>query len=389
MSFVFSFVPSTERSRFSYAVGLAALFLMSWSGAITNAQPAVNPSTGEPASSSAPSPTAPLTIGVGHAPPFAIETQTDSGSDWDGIGVHLWREIAEDLNIQYEWQKISPADAVQQVQNGTVDIAITASATAEAEQQVDFTQSYYSTSLGIAQLRRRRLIDIVLAVLSPRFLWICFWLSILLLIVGLIVWLFERNNNKDMFNPKPAKGLWNSFWWAGVTLTTIGYGDIAPISVGGRAIALLWMLVSMGITASLTASITSVVTQDSSGKLTDFASLKEITVGSIEGSDAADELQQQDISFETVPTPMEGLQAVDEGQLDAFVYDAAQLQYLNKNELKNKLAIETTDLDARRYVFALPENADSFEAINAQLLREQDGADWQSLLDRFLPKSDQ
>lgn len=61
-----------------------------------------------------------------------METKTDSGSDWDGIGVHLWREIAEDLDIPYEWQKISPAEAVQQVQNGTVDIAITASATADA-----------------------------------------------------------------------------------------------------------------------------------------------------------------------------------------------------------------------------------------------------------------
>lgn len=374
-----------KRSRFSQAIGIAAFCLVACSGTVANAQPATESSSSENLNS----PSGPLTIGVSHAPPFAIETKTDSGSDWDGIGVHLWREVAEDLGIQYQWQKISPAEALQQIQNGTVDVAITASATAEAAQQVNLTQSYYTTSLGIAQLRRRRLTDIVLAVLSPRFLWICFWLSILFLIVGLIVWLFEHNNNKDMFNPKPAKGLWNSFWWAGVTLTTIGYGDIAPISVGGRIVALLWMLISMGITASLTASITSVVTQDSGGELTDFASLKEMQVGSIAGSSSAAELQQQDISFQNIDTPMEGLQAVDEGLLDAFVYDAAQLQYLNKNELNNKLAIETTGLDARRYVFAMPKNANDFEAINAQLLREQDGSDWQSLLNRFLPRSAQ
>lgn len=80
------------------------------------------------------------------------------------------------------------------------------------------------------------------------------------------------------------------------------------------------------------------------------------------------------------------MEAVEKGQLDAFVYDAASLQYLNKNELRNKLAVETTGLNARRYAFALPKNADNFEAINTQLLREQDESDWQSLLDRFLPK---
>ncbi|MGC1306257.1 MAG: transporter substrate-binding domain-containing protein [Phormidesmis sp.] len=330
-----------------------------------------------------------LTVGVSHAPPFAIETKTDSGSDWDGIGVHLWREVAEELGIQYEWRSLNPTEAIEAVQNGTVDIAIIANASAEAEQQVDFTQSYYSSSLGIAQLRRRRLIDTVLAVLSPRFLWICLWLSLLLLVVGLIVWLFERSSNEEMFRAKPTGGLWDSFWWAGVTLTTIGYGDKAPISVGGRVVALLWMLVSMGITASLTASITSVVTQDKTGQLTQFAGLKNMDVGSIEDSGAAQELQQQGISFQPIRTPLQGLQSIEGGQLDAFVDDTAMLRYLNRNELQNRLAVESTGLRSRRYVFALPEDAENFETINAQMMREQDEADWQSLLKRFLPESEQ
>ncbi|MGB3299234.1 MAG: transporter substrate-binding domain-containing protein [Phormidesmis sp.] len=375
-----------RRSLFSYAGGILTLCVIGWNGSTAYAQ-----SSQAQSSQATPDTTAPvkLTIGVSHLPPFAIETKTENGSDWDGIGVHLWREIAEDLNIAYEWQKIPPDEAVQQVQNGTVDIAITAGATAEAAQKVSFTQSYYISSLGIAQPRRRRLIDIALAVLSPRFLWLCLWLSVLFLTIGLIVWLFERNKEDNTFGDKPVKGLWNSFWWAGVTLTTIGYGDVAPISTGGRIVALLWMLVSMGITASLTASITSVVTQDKTGELTDFASLKKMTVGSIKGSSAAQELQQQNVYFQPANTLLEGIEAVEKGQLDAFVYDAATLQYLNKNELSNRLAVETTGLNARRYAFALPNNADGFKAINAQLLREQDESDWQSLLDRFLPKESQ
>ncbi len=365
-----------RRSLFTYIGGLLTLCLIGISSSAKAQAPSETPQAQTP-----------LTIGVSHMPPFAIETKTESGSDWDGIGVHLWREVAEDLNIQYEWRTVPAAEINQQVQNGTVDIAITASATASGEQQIDFSQSYYISSLGIAQPRRQRLLDTMLAVLSPRFLWIGLWLSVLLLLVGFVVWLFERNRNEEMFGEKTTTGLWNSFWWAGVTLTTIGYGDIAPISIGGRVIAMLWMLVSMGLTASLTATITSVVTQDNASQLTQFADLKAMKVGSVEGSSAAQELQQQDISFEAIASPLDGLKAVDEGNLDAFVYDDATLRYLNAQSLQNRLAIESTGIEARKYVFALPENASNFEVISAQMMREQDESDWQSLLGRFLPKA--
>jgi len=107
-----------------------------------------------------------MVVGVSHLPPFAIATQTESGKDWDGIGVHLWREVAEELDIDYEWQEVNPTEAIAQLKSGTIDIVITAAATAEAEEQVDFTQSYYVSSISIAQTGQRTIIDNVKAVLS-------------------------------------------------------------------------------------------------------------------------------------------------------------------------------------------------------------------------------
>jgi len=49
----------------------------------------------------------------------------------------------------------------------------------------------------------------------------------------------------------PADGL----WWAWVTVTTVGYGDVVPSSEAGRLFAALLMLVGVGIFAMLTANL--------------------------------------------------------------------------------------------------------------------------------------
>ena len=50
---------------------------------------------------------------------------------------------------------------------------------------------------------------------------------------------------------------WTGVWWAVVTVTTVGYGDIAPATLGGRLLAVLLMLCGLGLLATLAASISS------------------------------------------------------------------------------------------------------------------------------------
>lgn len=46
---------------------------------------------------------------------------------------------------------------------------------------------------------------------------------------------------------------WDGVWWAITTVTTVGYGDIAPESDTGRMIGMLIMFVGIGFVALLTA----------------------------------------------------------------------------------------------------------------------------------------
>lgn len=55
-------------------------------------------------------------------------------------------------------------------------------------------------------------------------------------------------------NPNVAS-LWDSFWWSIVTVATVGYGDIYPVTTGGRLIAVALMLVGIGALGVFTATI--------------------------------------------------------------------------------------------------------------------------------------
>ena len=49
----------------------------------------------------------------------------------------------------------------------------------------------------------------------------------------------------------------DALWWAVVTTTTVGYGDLSPETPVGRILAVVLMMVGIGIIGTLTSSITS------------------------------------------------------------------------------------------------------------------------------------
>ena len=47
----------------------------------------------------------------------------------------------------------------------------------------------------------------------------------------------------------------NALWWSVVTVTTVGYGDIAPVTIPGRIAAIVIMLAGLGVISTLSASV--------------------------------------------------------------------------------------------------------------------------------------
>ncbi|WP_425449775.1 potassium channel family protein [Dethiothermospora halolimnae] len=61
-------------------------------------------------------------------------------------------------------------------------------------------------------------------------------------------------------NPK-INSILDALWWGFVTSTTVGYGDIYPITNAGRFIAIFVMLIGIGIFGFITASVASILVE--------------------------------------------------------------------------------------------------------------------------------
>lgn len=73
---------------------------------------------------------------------------------------------------------------------------------------------------------------------------------------GIIIWFLDHRQNPQEFPQSFMKGVWEGFWWALVTMTTVGYGDRSPKSTLGRVFCILWIITGLVIISIFIAMVT-------------------------------------------------------------------------------------------------------------------------------------
>ncbi len=78
---------------------------------------------------------------------------------------------------------------------------------------------------------------------------------IFLYLAAVGIYYFENTVQPDKF-----RSIFDSLWWAVTSLTTVGYGDIYPVTVGGRVFSFIVLMLGLGLVAMPTGIMASALT---------------------------------------------------------------------------------------------------------------------------------
>jgi polar amino acid transport system substrate-binding protein len=333
----------------------------------------------------APSPDRELVVGTKQAPPFAMK---DESGNWTGISIDLWRHLADRLKWRYRFVEADTVPALLEgVTAGKFDAGIAAiSVTAEREQSLDFTTSYFYAGTGVAVQSDRisNWLPVIRSITSWSFVQAALTLLGLAVSAGALIWLFERKAN-DGFGGSAVRGLSSGVWWSTHTMTQRAAGGIMPMTLPGRIIAMIWMVTSVIAIAVFTAGITSTLTTKRlHGMVNSVSDLSSIRVGAPAGTSSDSGLSRLRIVHSILPTPADGLKALRAGKIDALVYDRPLLAWMIRQQGLSSVDLTDLMLEPQRYAIALRANSPLRKQLNVSLLQVTESDWWRDTLFRYL-----
>ncbi|MCH2132740.1 MAG: transporter substrate-binding domain-containing protein [Phycisphaerales bacterium] len=315
-------------------------------------------------------------VGVILEPPFVAKTD----GTYNGLSIDLWEMIARDLGWTWTYSVHDLPELLKLVEAGELDVAVGPVAQdTKRERVMDFTPTYINSGLAIASRRKpvRTVIDVISHLGDSAFLQLTLSLVVICLIFGLLMWWMERRRNQDHFGGQMVHGFGSGVWWSMVTMSTVGYGDKAPRTMGGRVVGIIWIFLSIILLSAFTGTIASSLTMGRMGsKVSVVGDLRQMVVGVVDQSEANDWLKKSHVAVHKFNSIESGLQAVVDRDIDVFVGDRSALVWqLGQWKHAAKVVVEG-NLHPERLAFAIPTASPHAEALNVAMVKVLDSQDW-------------
>lgn len=328
-----------------------------------------------------------MRIGVMEEPPFVI---AEAGGSYTGLSVDLWKSIADDEGIGYEFIPYQDhLGIIRGLDFEEIDLSINPIHVNEIRlKMLDVTQPFFVSTIGVAtsQAEQSQISVFIRNFFSLEFLRVILLLILVIFVFGTILWLAERKHNRRQFRPGFI-GLFDGLWWSAVTMTTVGYGDKAPKSRLGRIIAMVWMFTAIIIISGFTATIASTLTVDSlSRTIEDLDDLRQnVQIGTIFASSSRDFLELNSIRPSQLYDNVEqGLRSLATREVEVLLYDEAVLDYrIDQLQLAGKVSLLPIHFNQQYRSFFLPKGSPHLQWINPLLVRKINEASWTALLQKY------
>lgn len=330
----------------------------------------------DPAPASAPaaatSPSGKIRVVTRNLEPFSFEFEGKR----IGFAAQLWDELAKATGLEYEVEVVGTAqEIIDAIQSQKADVGVGAiSVTSKREEVIDFSQPFYESGLQILVAGgggsyADQIFSLIKNLFNPKLIGAFLLLLVTMLIISHLVWRYEHKVNTDQWPEDYKAGLWESFWWTVSTLLVGGADNKGPVGVGGRIVAIVWMLLSIVLVSLLTASFTTTLTVNSlKGDINGPDDLPGRAVATISGSTTETWLTEKGAKVKPFAAIGECIAALQAGDVQAVVFDAPILQYEANRSDDTKLQLVGPVFEKQNYAFALQQGSDLRERLNQALL---------------------
>lgn len=322
-------------------------------------------------------------VGTKVSPPFALKRIDGT---WTGISIELWRHIATDLGIEYEFYEYEIPAIIDKLEAGELDAGVAAiSITAQRDERIDFSHSYYATGLGVAVLRQREpnLWRLTQNLMTKRLFVILSGLMLLAIVAGVIFWKFERKNNEGLFGGRATKGMSMGIWWA--TIMLLGHKGVMPSTVVARILAVVVMITSIVAVSALTGVIASAITVAQIGHVVRHPDdLRHFRIATVAASTSVEYLHERHLNYKEAATVELALKSLTTGAADAVVYDLGMLKYQRSNSFAGEIEVLPIRFNEQLYAIGIPPNSPLREDLNRALLKYTASDDWSDVLYRYM-----
>ena len=198
----------------------------------------------------------------------------------------------------------------------------------------------------------------------------------------------ERRRNAAQFPRHYLRGVGNGMWFALVTLTTVGYGDRAPLSKTGRAIAGVWMVMSLLALSSITAGLASAFTVsltrlDPSG-VREKSDLRGRTVAVVDGTTSQTWAKIYGARAKTASTLNEAIDLLSKQAVEAVIFDGAPLRYYLQQNPGAPYKMAPFSLANQTFGFVVPIDSPLRTPIDVVLLDLQRKGEVKKITDSLL-----
>jgi polar amino acid transport system substrate-binding protein len=328
-----------------------------------------------------------LKVAISDFPPLIM----NSKRGYSGFEIELWEKMAKEIGLQYNYEKHDFHELITLLENKKVDVALAGiTINKYREEKIDFSHPTLDSGLLILTDKNRNKIRIwdnikylfreghkmmtgtLLAVLA------------FMIIIGHLLWLAEKNHGT--FSLKYFPGIFESFWLVVCSMSTDSFGDYVPHTWLGRIITLIVIVAGVAIFGILIAQVTAFLAiKKMKGDINSSKDLAGKKVGAKKGSTSVNALNKIGARVVSVIKMEEAYKKLEQGKVDAVVFDAPALIYLaeKSDAYADKFEIAGNLFDKQKYGIALQPNSQLREPINRAILQLRESGEYDDLYKKW------